>query len=360
MLTWWQGAAAGGHGTGADYIADTHGKIIETLTPGNGLNSDVHEFRLTPDGRTLITSYRQVPADLTAIGRPKNGAMDDTIASVVDVATHRVLFQWSAAQHVPLTDTTAADPAPGASVYDPYHMNSIALDPRGNLLISMRDTSTVYDVDIHTGAINWQLGGKRSTFALGPGVEFAFQHDAEYAGPDTIRLFNDNSSGQQTLGLSSVQWIHLDSAYHRAALGRNQTHPRQPGRLRDGQRASAPEWQHPRRLGHGTGTSRSSHPRAHWSTTRRYRSARTAPTSRTGLPAPPESRHDHLRRRARATSYPDTYGPGIPAHATSSSEHIRPHPTTPATRGGHRHRPPLQLLDYPNLASRRALGRDTP
>ena len=105
-------------------------------------------------------------------------------------------------------------------------MNSIALDPRGNLLISMRNTSAVYDVDAHTGAVNWILGGRAPrTLTPGTGVEFGFQHDAEFAGPDTVRLFNDNSSGIQNLGLSSVEWIRVDPAAHRATLVRNQTHP---------------------------------------------------------------------------------------------------------------------------------------
>ncbi|MEU6561737.1 arylsulfotransferase family protein [Nocardia nova] len=224
VLTWWQGDTVGGHGSGTDYIADEHGTVLETLDAG-GDSTDVHEFRLTPDGRALITSYREVDADLSAIGGPQHGKMFDTVASVVDVASKRVLMRWSAAEHVPLTDTTAPGKLPGSDAYDPYHMNSIALDPDGNLVISMRDTSTVYDVDIHTGAINWQLGGKNSSFELGPGVEFAFQHDAEFADPDTLRLFNNNSSGFETKGLSSVQWIHLDRATHRATLVRNQTHP---------------------------------------------------------------------------------------------------------------------------------------
>ncbi|WAC55541.1 arylsulfotransferase family protein [Gordonia sp. SL306] len=224
VLTWWQGETVGGHGSGADYIADEHGRVIEKLDAG-GAPTDVHEFRLTPDGRALVTSYHEVDADLTAIGGPKNGKMYDAVASVVDVATKRVLMRWSAAQHVPLTDSTATDKLPGNDTYDPYHINSIALDPEGDLVISMRDTSTVYDVDIASGAIKWRLGGKRSTFNLGRGVQFAFQHDAEFAGPNTIRLFNNNSSGFETDGLSSVQWIHLNHATHQATLVRNQTHP---------------------------------------------------------------------------------------------------------------------------------------
>ncbi|MFE9581824.1 arylsulfotransferase family protein [Nocardia sp. NPDC006044] len=225
VLTWWQGSTVGGHGSGVDYLADDHYRVIATVTPGPGLGSDVHEFRLTPDGRALITAYQEIAADLTAIGGPKDGTMFDCIASVVDVATNEVLFQWSAAAHIPLTDTQVPGLLPGNTSYDPYHMNSIALDPAGDLVVSLRNTSAVYDIDAHTGAINWQLGGRNSSFELGPGVQFGFQHDAEFAAPATLRLFNNNSSGPSTLGPSSVQWIRLDLEARRATLVRNQTHP---------------------------------------------------------------------------------------------------------------------------------------
>ncbi|MFC9435240.1 arylsulfotransferase family protein [Nocardia sp. NPDC057030] len=225
VLTWWQGTTVGGHGSGVDYLADDHYRIIATVTPGPGLSSDVHEFRLTPDGRALITAYREVAADLTAIGGPRDGTMFDCIASVVDVATNEVLFQWSAAAHIPLTDTLVPGLLPGNTSYDPYHMNSIALDPAGDLVVSLRNTSAVYDIDIRTGAINWQLGGQNSSFELGPGVQFGFQHDAEFSDPATLRLFDNNSSGPSTLGPSGVQWIRLDLDARRATLVRNQTHP---------------------------------------------------------------------------------------------------------------------------------------
>ncbi|MBO0853080.1 MAG: arylsulfotransferase family protein [Nocardia sp.] len=223
VLTWWQGDSRSGHGSGADFIADEHGHIIETFDAG-GHPSDVHEFRITPDGRALITSYRRRQADLSAIGGPKDGKMFDTVAAVVDIATKRVLSEWSAAAHVPLADSISPK-MPGTDAYDPYHMNSIALSPDGNLLISMRNTAAVYEVDIHTGKILWQLGGKHPTLTAGPGVDFAFQHDAEFADPATLRLFNNNSSGTQTRGPSGAQWIHLDLAARRATLVRNQIHP---------------------------------------------------------------------------------------------------------------------------------------
>ena len=225
VLTWWQGEASGGHGAGTDYIADDHYRVIETITPGDGFTADAHEFRLTPDGRALITSYKEVDADLTGIGGPREGKMWDCIASVVDVATKRVLARWDAMEHVPVTDTEFPGRLPGSQTYDPFHMNSISLDPAGNLVISMRNTSAVYNVDPASGVVRWQLGGKHPTLAMGAGVEFAFQHDAEFAGPDVLRLFNDNSSGPTTLGPSSVQWIRIDAAARRTSLVRNQTHP---------------------------------------------------------------------------------------------------------------------------------------
>ena len=115
----------------------------------------------------------------------------------------------------------------------------------------MRNTSAVYDVDPHTGAVNWHLGGKRSTLAPGPGVEFGFQHDAEFAGPAPLRLFNDNSSGPQTRGLSSVQWIRSGPGRAPCDVGARPNPPGRPGRVRDGQRAGAAQRRHLRRLGHG-------------------------------------------------------------------------------------------------------------
>lgn len=228
VLTWWQGLKQSSHGLGFSYIADQHYNVIGTLTPGAELSADIHEFRLTPDGHALISAYQEVAADLTAVGGPQNGAIYNCVAAVVDVASQRTLFRWDALSHIPLTDSPAKYTA--GQVLDPYHMNSISLDPAGNLLISMRALSTVFNVDPHSGAINWQLGGKHSTFALGDGVEFAYQHDAEMPDANILTLFDNHFEGSagQTGGGSvptALKWIHLDHAARTATLVRAQTHP---------------------------------------------------------------------------------------------------------------------------------------
>src|SRR6201999_3377062 len=108
----------------------------------------------------------------------------------------------------------------------------ISLDPAGNLVISMRAVSTVFNVDPRTGTVNWQLGGKHSTFALGDGVEFSYQHDAQMPDTNTVTLFDNHSEfnpegpdGPGEKKPSSLKWINIDTAARRATLVRAQAHP---------------------------------------------------------------------------------------------------------------------------------------
>ena len=65
---------------------------------------------------------------------------------------------------------------------DAYHLNSIQPLPEDRLLISMRDTSAIYELEQKTGAILWTLGGKKNQFTLARGAKFYFQHDARLEG----------------------------------------------------------------------------------------------------------------------------------------------------------------------------------
>ncbi|MGV9793611.1 arylsulfotransferase family protein [Gordonia sp. NPDC003422] len=220
VLTWWQGDGTNGIGSGVHYMADTRGRIIKRVTAGAGLTSDLHEFQLTPDGRVLIISYVPVPADLTPVGGPRNGTLFDCVASVIDVASGRALTRWSTRAHVPFTESTMPLAA-GSSTYDAYHMNSVSLDPSGNLLMSFRNINAV----IRTGRVNWQLGGKHPTLAMGPGTSIAGQHDAQFTDANTVRVFNNNEDGNNQLGYSSIKWIRIDPARRTARLVGATTHP---------------------------------------------------------------------------------------------------------------------------------------
>jgi hypothetical protein len=234
VLTYTVGQSSGGpgHSEGEDVILNQHYQQIATVSAGNGLAADQHEFALTPNGTALITIYHQVPYDLSSVGGPANGSVLDGIVQEIDVATGKVLFQWDSLQHVPLTDSYQPVPTNAATPYDYFHINSVNLDTDGNLLISARHTWTVYKIDHQTGAIIWHLGGKESDFQLGAGVQFYWQHNAlpEIGQADTYRIF-DNGSAAVLPGQtpnepqSRVIDVKLDTANHTATLVDQVLHP---------------------------------------------------------------------------------------------------------------------------------------
>ena len=222
VLTWWQGTGFGGLTQGADYIADSSYHVISTVHAGNGLDTDGHEFLLTPQGTALITAYHQVPYDLSSVGGPPNGQAIDGVVQEIDVATGQVLFEWHSLDHVPLSDSYQ----PVESPYDYFHINSVNLDSDGNLLISGRHTWTIYKVDRHSGQIIWRLGGKRSDFSVAANAKFAWQHNALAAGDNIVRIFdNEGSDAGQLMPHSRVIWIHLDLTTMSATLANELTHP---------------------------------------------------------------------------------------------------------------------------------------
>ena len=101
--------------------------------------------------------------------------------------------------------------------YDYFHLNSIAEEPNGNLLLSARNTHAVYEIDHRTGAVLWRLGGKRSSFRMGPGTTFAWQHDARRQADGTITIFDDGAAPVLEKRSRAIR-IRLDRAKRTATL----------------------------------------------------------------------------------------------------------------------------------------------
>ena len=227
VLTYGVGHSTGGpgHSEGFDVILDRHYNQVATVNAGNGLKADQHEFALTPQGTALITIYNQVPYDLSSVGGPVNGQVLDGVVQEIDVATGKVVFEWHSLDHVPLADSYQPLPASPSTPYDYFHVNSVNLDTDGNLLISARHTSTVYKVDHQTGSVIWRLGGKESTLAAGPGVKFAYQHNALPEGQNTVRIFDNESNGVPVLPHSRIIRVHIDPKAKTATLVSSVEHP---------------------------------------------------------------------------------------------------------------------------------------
>ena len=196
VLTWWQGWTNAGIGFGQDVIYDSTYNPLAIVKAANGLSADLHEFQLTPKGTALVTAYYPVYWNATALGGRKREIVLDSIVQEIDIPTGLVLFQWDSLAHVPLTDTYESLPPPKTTnPFDYFHVNSVQLDDDGNLIISGRNTWATYKVSHRTGAVIWTLGGKHSSFKMGPGTSFAFQHDVrvEASGDQYVTVFDDGA-----------------------------------------------------------------------------------------------------------------------------------------------------------------------
>jgi hypothetical protein len=224
VLTWWEGSVVFGHGVGEYVIFDDAYREISRVRAGNGLRGDLHEFVITPDDTALLTAYAAVPADLSSVGGHKHGAAWDGIAQEVDIETGEVLFEWHSLDHVGVEESYVAPPEDPAYAYDYFHINSIDVDHDGNLLVSARNTWTVYKVDRKSGEVVWRLGGKKSDFEIGEGTRTAFQHDARRHEDGTITIF-DNGAHPQVHEQSRAIMLRLDEGNMKATLLREYTSP---------------------------------------------------------------------------------------------------------------------------------------
>src|SRR5579875_82729 len=196
VLTYYQGPIIlPGFGRGVGVLLNEHYQRIHTITAGDGYyhnGIDLHELTLVPGGKAFVTVYAPVRADLSSVGGPRDGVVLDSIIQEIRISDNSVLWEWSALGHVPLSDSYAPPPRGGAP-YDFFHINSIQLLPDGELIVSARHTWTVYSINMRTGAISWELGGKRSSFSMGPGTSFEWQHDAELHNDNLLTLFDDGA-----------------------------------------------------------------------------------------------------------------------------------------------------------------------
>jgi hypothetical protein len=225
VLTWWQDPlVTGSSHTAGEVIANSAYQTIAVVRAGNGYQPDLHEFQITPQGAGLITVYDAIDCDLSSVGGPRDGAVADTLVQEIDLRTGLVMYEWHSLDHVPLANSySSAAPTTRAEPFDYFHINSIDVAQGGDLLIGSRNTWAAYDVDPRTGVVLWELGGRHSSFKLGPGAATAWQHDAIQQ-PDGAITFFDNGAFPQVHPQSRAIELQLDMHTMTATLVRSYEH----------------------------------------------------------------------------------------------------------------------------------------
>ncbi len=153
-----------------------------TLLAPSAYKPDIHELRVARSGNYLVLYVPTVyGVDLTGLRAllPDGGTEvlgpNATIleCGVIEFKADGTLVSlWLAGDHFdPAKDSTYAEvlpPSPlvadGGVVVDPYHCNSIDVDPEtGDLLVSSRHMDSVFYVAWPSGTVLWKMGGRKYT-----------------------------------------------------------------------------------------------------------------------------------------------------------------------------------------------------
>lgn len=242
VLTFWQGtlvtppvytnAPAGSSEPGSCfYIMDRSYRVIKKVKARKGFTSDVHEFLLTPRNTALFLSTKTVAMDLTPYGGPANGYVQDFAIQEIDLKSNKLIFFWDALEHISLTDSyePASSAVQSGNIWDAFHLNSIGLtDDKHDIIVSGRNTWTIYKINKGSGDIIWRLGGQQSDFTIGTGASFSWQHDARFLPNNTISLFDDNCCPSPTIPADTPpahgMVLQLDLVNMNASLQRSYYH----------------------------------------------------------------------------------------------------------------------------------------
>jgi hypothetical protein len=169
-----------------------------TLTPIGDWWPNPHEIRPLANGHFVeFTTTPQTGMDLTGFnvmlpdGGTQSYGPDTTMlpCTILEVDPEgKVVWTWVGTDHIdPVKDNELAEllSAGGMNLPDPYHCNSIDVDPANqNLLVSSREEDSIFYIDRSTGAVLWKMGGSDLTkdhaqyIPLAPADTFQLQHDA--------------------------------------------------------------------------------------------------------------------------------------------------------------------------------------
>jgi hypothetical protein len=202
------------------YITDSDLNVIDSFQCKSGYIADFHDFKLLPNGHSLLISYDVKHMDLSKV--VSDGHPDATVIGAVVQELDRnrnVVFQWRSWDHIPLEDTYVPLNTPRV---DYVHINSVELDDDGHILISSRHTNEITKINRQTGDIIWRLGGKSNDFTFIGENEanapdyFSEQHDARRLDNGNISLF-DNGNRHQPEHARAVEY-QLDEINKTAKL----------------------------------------------------------------------------------------------------------------------------------------------
>jgi hypothetical protein len=150
---------------------------IDTLRCMNGYGTDEHDIQLLPNHHSVLIAldYRTVDMSKIVSGGQTNATVIGNHVQELD-EHHNVVFEWNCWNNFNIADAVHENLQ--ANTIDYVHMNSIAIDYDGNIVISSRHLSEVTKINRTTGEIMWRLGGLHNQFTfVNDPFGISYQHD---------------------------------------------------------------------------------------------------------------------------------------------------------------------------------------
>ncbi len=182
-------------------ILDQDFNIVDTVG-AIGYSTDWHDIQFLSNGNVLVIGRDQRTIDMRQYipnGHPSAQVLSFVLQEI-NLSTKQVVWQWSALDHLSVTDATEDIDVTSYSV-NPFHINSIEELSDGNILVSWRHLDEITKINKQTGQIIWRLGGSKCrnnqfrflNDTINNFFGFSHQHDARQLPNGNIILFDNGN-----------------------------------------------------------------------------------------------------------------------------------------------------------------------
>lgn len=152
-------------------------------------DTDFHDVQMLPDGRIILVGYQRFE-------RRSGRTWLDAVIQVLG-KQGRAQFTWTSKGHVRPREAYVL----GSRGQDYAHLNSVQMQPNGDIVASFRNTGQVLRIATRKhhghrpGDVVWRLGGERNEFAFvgDPYAGFCAQHDARILPNGHLLLFDNGA-----------------------------------------------------------------------------------------------------------------------------------------------------------------------
>ncbi len=170
------------------FLMDSSFIIVDSIACKNLYETDWHDFKILPNGNSLLLGSDTVLMDPNKVPSWIKGVNNSITKAKYGViqeldSNHNIVYEWRGKEYFSLEDAdsfySASSPADiSMGIFDVNHFNSIEVDVDGNFIVSSRNFNEITKINRNTGELMWRFGGIRNQFKfINCSVPFYGAHD---------------------------------------------------------------------------------------------------------------------------------------------------------------------------------------